>query len=110
MVQRGDPVPSLPTTVVTIERSVDMGRSRRKGQSPSVGMVGERRTTCARTGGVPREQTTVEAAVREEWNVLRAVTRTWGVTSQEQLTDWMVRQGLPRVSNHVAARAPRSSS
>ena len=52
-------------------------------------------------------QTTADAAVREGWTVLRLVLRTWGVTSQEQLTDWMVRQGLPRVSvgNHIAVRA-----
>ena len=52
-------------------------------------------------------QTTAEAAVREGWIALRSVLTTWGVTSQEQLTEWMVRQGLPRVSvgNHIAARA-----
>ena len=52
-------------------------------------------------------QTTADSAVREGWTVLGSVLRTWGVTSQEQLTDWMVRQGLPRVSvgNHIAARA-----
>ena len=54
-----------------------------------------------------RGQTSVEAAVTEGWTVLRAVMRTERVTSQEQLTDWMVRHGLPRVSvgNHIAARA-----
>ena len=52
-------------------------------------------------------QTTADAAVREGWTVLRSVLGTRAVTSQEHLTDWIVRQGLPRVSvwNHIAARA-----
>ena len=50
-------------------------------------------------------QTTATEAVREGWNVPRAVVRTWQITSQQQLTELMVRQ--PRVSagNHIASRA-----
>ena len=67
---------------------------------------------CKNQWSSTRGQTTVEAAVREGWNVLRAVMRTWGVTPREQLTDWMVRQGLPRVSdgNHIAGRARKGEA
>ena len=50
-------------------------------------------------------QTTADAAVREGWIVLR-----WGVISQEQLTDWMVRQGQEFPSGTTSRPGPRSSS
>ena len=51
--------------------------------------------------------TDVGNAVRQGWNALREVMRTWGIADRSDLSEWLGRRGFPRTTagNHISARA-----